>query len=58
MSAEAALLWRCAALFKDGLIELSGFKQLFANLLTITREEAKELQESYGLQRMITASGV
>ena len=55
--AQAALLWRCAALFKDGLIEQSGFKQLFANLVTITIQEAKEVQESYGLQQMIVASG-
>ena len=54
---QAALLWRCTELFKDGVVEQSGFKQLFANIVTVDRAEAKLLQESCGLQRMMASSG-
>ena len=51
------MLWRCAEAFKGGVVEQNSFKQLLANLVSVNKEEATQLQALKALQRMIDASG-
>ena len=53
---QAAVLWRCADCFENGMIKPSDFHKLLASLLGSTVDEVKLLEESKGLTRMMTDS--
>ena len=53
---QAAVLWRCADCFENGMIKQSDFHKLLASLLGSTVDDVKLLEESDGLTRMMTRS--
>ena len=57
MSWEAAVLWRCADFFQNGMIEQNDFRKLLASLLGATVREVKLFEESEGLIQMMQAAG-
>ena len=56
MSWQAAVLWRCADCFENGMIEQNDFRKLVASLLGATVHQVKLLEESEGLISMMQAS--
>ena len=57
MSWQAAVLWRCADYFENGMIKQNYFRKLLASLLGATVHQVKLLEESQGLIHMMQASG-
>ena len=57
MSWQAAMLWRCADFFQNGMIEQNDFRKLLASLLGATVHKVKLLEESEGLIHMMQAGG-
>ena len=57
MSWQAAMLWRCADFFENGMIEQNNFRKLLASLLGATVHEMKLLEESQGLIHMMQVAG-
>ena len=53
---QAAVLWRCADCFENGMIKQSDFHKLLASLLGPTVDDVKLLKESDGLTQMMTCS--
>ena len=53
---QAALLWRCADLFKNGTVEVSAFQELFVNAITSFRQNASRTQLRQALQEMLQTS--
>ena len=56
MSWQAAVLWRCADFFENGMIKQNEFHKILASLLGATVHQVKLLEESQGLIRMMQAS--
>ena len=57
MSWQAAVLWRCADFFPNGMIEQNDFRKLLASLLGATVHQVKLLEGSQGLIHMMQAAG-
>ena len=55
MSWQAAVLWRCADFFENGMIKQHEFHKILASLLGATVREVKLFEESQGLIRMMQA---
>ena len=54
---QAAVLWRCADLFPNGMIEQNDFRKLLSSLLCATVHQVKLLEGSQGLIHMMQAAG-
>ena len=54
---QAAVLWRCADFFENGMIEQNNFRKLLASLLGATPQQVKVLEGSKGFIHMMGAAG-
>ena len=53
---QAALLWRCADFFTNGMVEVSAFQELFVNTITSFRENASRSKLRQTLLEMLQTS--